>query len=292
MFLKPISYKLALRRIRRARRSPIVIGATGGSGTRVIHGVLEKAGLFMGAEEKLNHAGDAMDIEPMLDRFINPILAATKSLDYKIDDLPKTLARDAQGDLAHGIDNFLLGLPGTEMPWGWKNPRSMYVLPFIAELFPDFRFIHLVRDGRDMATSENQNQPRKHYQALFGEALVETDPGGSIQLWAKANLSIANWGETHLRSRYLRIRFEDLCEKPDEEVSRILSFAGFENFKNDAVHDIANEFVAPPGSLGRWRDLDAKIADALTHRGSDALSYFGYADPTPAPPADSSLSKP
>ena len=277
MSLKPISHMFALHRVHRVKCPPIVIGATGGSGTRVIHGVLEKAGLFMGDDAKLNHAGDAMDIEPMLDAFINPILSTTKSLDYEIADLPLELANDARRDLAIGVGRFLRDLPNRTIPWGWKNPRSMYVLPLIKELFPGVRFIHLVRDGRDMATSDNQNQPRKHYQALFGEALDESDAGGSIQLWAAANLAIANWAERRLGPRYLRIRFEDLCADPVDEVARILEFSGFENAPDETIRAIATEVVKPPESLGRWNELDVSAADTLTRRGTAALSYFGYA---------------
>jgi hypothetical protein len=230
----------------------------------------------MGAPAKLNHAGDAMDIEPMLDTFINPILTATKSLDYRVQKLPRDLSVAARDELALSINRFLDDLPDVDRPWGWKNPRSMYVLPLIADLFPTVRFIHLVRDGRDMATSENQNQPRKHYEALFGEALDETDPGGSIQLWAAANLAIAQWGEKHLESHYLRIRFEDLCADPIKRVGAILNFAGFEAAAADMIRDIATEFVTPPASLGRWRKLDAPVADMLTRRGLDALQHFDY----------------
>ena len=269
---------LAPRRLHRANRPPVVIGATGGSGTRVIHRILEKAGLFMGAPAKLNHAGDAMDIEPILDAFINPILTSTKSLDYQVEELPHDLSVAAKDELALSINRFLVDLPDGDGPWGWKNPRSMYVLPLIADLFPTVRFIHLVRDGRDMATSGNQNQPRKHFEALFGEALDETDPSGSIQLWAAANLAIARWGERHLESSYLRIRFEDLCANPIKEVGTILNFAGFEAATDKIIQDIATEFVTPPESLGRWLKLDAPVANLLTRRGIDALHHFDYSE--------------
>ena len=59
---------------------PVVIGATGGSGTRAFHGIMGELGLFMG--ERVNGAGDAMDFEPFLDRWINPIISSQGRLDY------------------------------------------------------------------------------------------------------------------------------------------------------------------------------------------------------------------
>ena len=45
--------------------NPVVIGGTGGSGTRAVQSALAAAGVFMG--ERLNESGDAMDFEPFLD---------------------------------------------------------------------------------------------------------------------------------------------------------------------------------------------------------------------------------
>ena len=57
-------------------RAPIVIGGSGGSGTRVLRNALIAAGVFMGT--RVNDAGDALDFEPWLDCRINHILAATR----------------------------------------------------------------------------------------------------------------------------------------------------------------------------------------------------------------------
>ena len=281
MFLTLIQHALAAHRISRTVHTPVVIGATGGSGTRVIHGVLETAGLFMGHGRKLNHAGDAMDIEPVLDAYINPILSATNTLDYEADDLPKKLRAAAGRDLVIAVARLLNALPAPQARWGWKNPRSMYILPLIHALFPEVRFIHLLRDGRDIATSDNQNQPRKHYEALFAEPLNETDPSGSIRLWAAANLAVADWAERNLGERYLRLRFEDLCAEPENSVRHILEFAGFKDPEIQPALVTAGETVAAPSSLNRWRQLDPAIAETLTRQGAAALTRFGYA-PVPA----------
>jgi hypothetical protein len=278
MPLNPLEHLHAMRRIRQVARPPVVIGATGGSGTRMVHGVLEKAGLFMGAPEKLNHAGDAMEIEPLLDNVINPILAATGSLDYEVAGLPPSLAASARSELACSVDRFLRDLPDKTTRWGWKNPRSMYVLPLIADLFPEARFIHLVRDGRDMATSDNQNQPRKHYRALFGTEPKTSDPNASIQLWMAANLGAAAWGERNLGSNYLRVRFEDLCANPEYGVETILRFVGYSHEEMRPILNTARETIAPPATINRWHSLDRETADTLTGKAAKALGYFGYAE--------------
>ncbi|NQW10518.1 MAG: sulfotransferase [Alphaproteobacteria bacterium] len=253
---------------------PIVIGATGGSGTRALHAALAAAGVYMGA--RLNGAGDAMDFEPFLDDVINPVLTITRSPDYRLEDLPPDMRRRWTRRLT-GIARLHVADGGSmEWGWGWKNPRSMYILPLIAAVVPEFRFVHLVRDGRDMALSSNQNQTRKHFEALFGEAAPEVPEHANIRLWARANSAVADWGERALGERYLRVRFEDLCAAPGPIINRILAM-----LPSPARHgvDIARRSaaeVSAPESIERWRTLDPTVMTALAGEASDVLTRFGY----------------
>ena len=92
----------------------------------------------------------------------------------------------------------------------------MYVLPLIHARFPKMSFVHVLRDGRDMAVSDNRNQLRKHYAALFGEPSSELDHQAALRLWSATNVMVARWGERVLGERYLQVRFEDLCQRPEE----------------------------------------------------------------------------
>ena len=40
-----------------------------------------------------------------------------------------------------------------DLPWGWKDPRSTFTLPFWLDLFPDARVLHIYRNGVDVAKS-------------------------------------------------------------------------------------------------------------------------------------------
>ena len=65
--------------------SPLVIGATGGSGTRVLRAMVEELGFAMG--ENRNKAGDSLDLDRFLEKWINPISKQTHALDYTWQDL-------------------------------------------------------------------------------------------------------------------------------------------------------------------------------------------------------------
>ncbi len=249
--------------------SPIVVGGTGGSGTRAVHGVLARAGVFMGV--RLNGAGDAMDFPPFLDEIINPTLERTRSLNYELSSLPSSHCDQALSRLREISARHVADRPVHLRVWGWKNPRSLYILPFICAVYPGLRFVHVIRDGRDMAVSSNQNQLWKHYAALFGRAPGETVPVASIELWARANLDVAAWGEAQLAKRYLRIRFEDLCTSPATTVEGLLAklHIGIDP-RTVAGH------ILPPKTLGRWRYEHEQLIEKLNETGRVALEAFGY----------------
>jgi hypothetical protein len=236
--------------------------------------VLADAGLYMGLASDLNHAGDAMNFEPFLDRYINPILEHTRRLDYRLEDLPVAMVHEIRSEFAGVLSRHLMTRPAGVRNWGWKNPRSMYLLPLIQTQFPRFKFIHVVRDGRDMAVSGNQNQYMKHYAAAFGEDLPGDDNAfASFRLWCKVNGDVAGYGRDVLGSRYLRVRLEDYVEKPAVEIARILTFVGI---KGKDSSDLA-AVVQRPDSLGRWRRELAPDKAADMQAVSDGiLDLFGY----------------
>ncbi len=64
---------------------------------------------------------------------------------------PDTGARTAAGILDH-IMNHLAKAQGKEV-WCEKSPMHVHHLQLLAEAFPQARFIHVIRDGRDCAAS-------------------------------------------------------------------------------------------------------------------------------------------
>jgi hypothetical protein len=232
---------------------PGVIGATGGSGTRVLARVVRRGGMYVGSD--LNRSDDALDFAAFSDRWID-----------------RRERGETPGELVAEL-RALVARQHAEAggrPWGWKEPRSLYLLPLLDEQLPGLRFLHVVRDGRDMALSSNQVQLRKHGDAVLGPG-DDPEPLRSIALWREVNSRAADVGE-RMGGRYLRLRFEDLCAEPAARVAEVLQFFGLEG---DAAQIAAEEVQAPP-SLGRWHDADPELRAALTERAADALARFGY----------------
>lgn len=243
---------------------PCVIGATGGSGTRVVARIVRAGGMYIGHE--LNNYEDALPFAAFGDRWINDFIASGSSPGEE------TRAR-MTAELAGIVDEHLAHRPEETIAWGWKEPRSIYLLPFLNETMPELRFLHFVRDGRDMAFSENQQQLKKHGDAALDRRLRwQRKPYRSVALWAHVNGGAADYGERELGDRYLRVRFEDLCTKPAETARTILDFFGLEG---DAEAIAAAE-VRPPKTLARWKSKGGRTIGKLEQLGEPALSRFGY----------------
>lgn len=243
---------------------PNAIGATGGSGTRVVARIVREGGMFTGAH--LNAYEDALPFGEYSDRWINDFVRAGGQ------PAPQELLARMRDDLDSLVRSHLGDLPPSARVWGWKEPRSIYLVPFYDAAMPSLRFLHFLRDGRDMAFSENQNQLVKHGEALLGEDLrKEKTPVRSIAVWSRVNSAAADYGEQELGERYLRVRFEDLCAQPQESVRRIFDF-----FELDGDAEAAAAAVRPPDTLGRWALRRKGIVDALHRTAEPALARFGY----------------
>jgi len=240
---------------------PGVVGATGGSGTRVVARILRRAGLFIGTE--LNESEDAWKLGEYSDRWINPYLSSGR-------DLALAVEAAMVDDLAAVLEEHLAPIAAEPRVWGWKEPRSIYLLPFFDRHLPSLRFLHVVRDGRDMALSANQNQLRKHGDAA---PLPDGLPSAarSIALWSWVNLEAKRYGESRLGERYLRITFEELVMRPVPVACSVLEFFGL-----DGDPELVASEVVRPASLGRWRAADAATIGELEGVAGAALSELGY----------------
>lgn len=246
--------------------APLIIGATGGSGTRVLVRIVRRAGFFMGTN--LNASEDSMEFPDSYDRWINRYLLR--------DIAPLTAEEEALllQEFAAAVERHRSPAAGP-VRWGWKEPRSIYFLPLLDQHWPGLRFIHVVRDGRDMAFSGNQNQCRKHASAVLRCELRDApQPVRSAALWARINSEAAVFGETRMGPRYLRVHYEKLCSDPRSTMREILRFLESAELEPD---DAMLGEVVPPGSIGRWRHLgEPAIMDWIYSVAGEALRRFGY----------------
>ena len=169
--------------------------------------------------------------------------------------------------------------------WGDKTPRYVEEIPFIAGLFPEGRFIHLIRDGRNVALS--------YANVPFGPKNVSK----AASLWSSRVQQGCRDGRALGRGRYIEIRYEDLVEDAAGEARDICEFLELEfdegmleytERARDAVLDRAARFnpnvTKKPTQTRSWTsempDGQVAIFEAIA---GDCLSELGYKRRFPQP---------
>jgi sulfotransferase family protein len=252
--------------VERFRQDPLLIGGLGGSGTRVFSRIARHGGRFMGS-----HVDPQEDATPFwrlyhcfARRYLEQGQRFSPAERTKVDTFLDSRVR------VH-----LAGLPGRDQPWGVKNPRSIFMLPYWAERFPGVRFLHIVRNGLDMAYSANTNQLRDFGDVVLRDGINELSPARAILFWQEANRMAADFGECHLPGRYRRVRLEDLCADPAGVVDDVFAFIGAA--PDDAAYCSALAEIRMTGTLGRWRDQPTEQMAGLARLAWGGLERFGYA---------------
>jgi len=99
--------------------------------------------------------------------------------------------------------------------WGEKSPRNSYWMDEIVEDFPDAQFIHIVRDGRDMAIDIADSPQMRPYSLYTG-----------AHVWARYLTAIRDSAGRLASTQYHEVKYEALCADPEGELKKMCDFLG------------------------------------------------------------------
>lgn len=257
--------------------SPIAVGGVGGSGTRLIAGLLRDAGVFMG--DHLNDANDLLwftllfkyegvhDIDDdRFDQLVDVLAAGLTGGRYNDAHAREEVARLAgQARPQHPADGLCataesllaaVDQPAHNRRWGWKEPNTHVVIERLWRRLPELRYVHVVRNGLDMAFSRNQNQ-----LALWGPRVLGDHGDVSPQR------SLRYWCQVHRRMRAL------LAANPHR-----MYWLDYDSFCRDphGEFDCLRRFLALPSNV--TPDLSVVRAPASPRHAGHDLSRFASAD--------------
>ncbi len=250
----------------------IAIGGVGGSGTRVIAACLECMGFYLGSD--LNGAKDNLWFTLLFKRkeiirvsdaeFRQLVGVFCDAMHARRMDSPLAIAMvnslASRAREQHSVDWLtmravsLLGESGkaTRRLIAWKEPNTHIVLDRLLHHIPDLRYIHVVRNGLDMAFSPNQNQTRLWGPSLTGQPF-SSDPSYSLRYWRRAHERVFATGQA-MENRFLAVNFDKFCASPAQGISEIARFCGVAIGKETLR--TTSTIVRPPPSLGRFRRND------------------------------------
>lgn len=245
---------------------PVIIGALGGSGTRSFVSVLRQAGLWMG-DWNDPKTEDALAMRVFLARWFDSIFASIQA------DNP--FPAQAVNAFHDAIRVHRTGISDVMVPWGWKNPRNMWLIPFYVQFFPGLKFIHVVRDGRDMALSKNQFLLQEHGDAVLGRQWRQNPTLAQLDLWERGNRLAQTSAERYLiQGNYLLIKYEDLCTDPHAAVKSMFDF--LEVPLSEEALAACTKLISPSRRIGSWENSQALGLGNMETRVSDLLKQFGY----------------
>ena len=206
---------------------------------------------------------DSIPVRLFLNRWFEQLLDFPAMADSRFE--------QAKAEFFQSIDSHNRGIAGPESMWGWKNPRSMWLVPFFLRLYPDLKFLHVVRDARDMALSKNRFLLNKHGDRLLGPSWRQNPEKAQMSLWARGNMHAANSAIGCLPGNYHLLRYEDLCFDTENSLKSLMDFLEIEG--KSAAH-LASE-IKPSTGIGRARK-SPMVVDELDLENAAALRRFGY----------------
>lgn len=272
-------------------RGPVIIGGVGGSGTRVIAEIVARFGYYLG--DDLNSASDNLTYTLLFKRpaWFRKNYPVSRQFSTGFNILQKTLVtgkpftirekwflRKAVNEMSkHGHNREGQGsgdwprqrieIIAKRRPldnakycgWGWKEPNSHLALEAIQQHFTDFKYIHTIRHGLDMAYSSNQQQ-LYNWASLFGITVPEYPgdvPAASFRYWVEANRRVAEIGRKLGQEKFLLLNYDELCRDPLPGIIRLADFIGVKPDESGLAEAVALPHV--PESAGRYKNQPGLI---------------------------------
>ncbi len=159
-----------------------------------------------------------------------------------------------QADLDQVVRDFIISRlmtrnPGPEIRWiGDKTPRYSIELPALQRLFPQARFIHIVRDPRDVAVSRVHHTARGgHQDRVAGEALIQF-VRNAAQVWLETVKRVSDFTAKNPDVIHT-VRYEAMLADPRGETRKMLRFLGADH--DDALVDRISDATSFEAMSGR-----------------------------------------
>lgn len=170
----------------------------------------------------------------------------------------------------------LFGSKHDKCIYGDKSPTFIRKLNILKDAYPRAKFIHIVRDGRDVHLS----MKKKH---SFASSVVGSSLEWSIKLFLIHRVLDS------VRNRAIEVRYEDLVREPVEHLKRTCAFLGvqfeiemldFWKKNNSFVDDQHSNLIRKPidaSNAFKWRqqlnNADIKRFEIISRRNLTRYDY-------------------
>ncbi len=178
---------------------------------------------------------------------------------------------------------------------GDKVPGYVRSIPTLHALWPEARFVHIIRDGRDVSLSAI-NWSRTYKLARKFSTWTE-DPITTAAVWWEWHVRLGREDGGSLAPKlYHEVRYEELVSEPAKECEKLCSFL---NLPYDDAMLKFHERLPDPRSYAKkkWRPIIVGLRDWRTQMPAEDLERFeaaagelleelGYPRAVPDPPGE------
>lgn len=233
------------------------------------------------------------------DAFVQTLTSLPRWRDFHLDpgDLERRVKIIRPFDLGEALRAFygLYASKASKPRWGDKTPPYVGCMHLIQSFLPEARFIHVIRDGRDIAVS------------VAGLWFGPSSTDEVAKWWAKQIRKARR--QVELLGFYTEIRYEDLVREPEATLKQLCDFIdlpwnpvmleyhrraderlseldtavmmwdGMKTIGVDMRHSIHARLKEPPltNRIGRWRtEMPSPDLTAFEHIAGKTLETFGY----------------
>jgi hypothetical protein len=296
-----------------ARDEPrfVFLIGNGRSGSTLVHELLGRhpaVGFVSNVEDRLPFLpASASRLNNALYARVPPALTRKGRVRYAPSEGYRVLARQVSPMLETSIRDLY---ESDAMPWAARRFRAFFVdraraqskpvfvhkftgwprTGFIRAIFPDARFIHIVRDGRGVVASAVQlswwqgykGPHHLHAGPLKPEYQAEWDASGrsfpllSALIWKTNMDAIAAARRLVPPEQWIDMRFEEIVSDPVAQFKAMLGFMGLEPSHRFDEAVARTHFEA--SRKDSWqRELDARSTALVEASMEDHLRFWGYA---------------
>jgi hypothetical protein len=183
----------------------------------------------------------------------------------------RDLVLDGMRDLCDAVFGGLIaGLKPSADHLVERTPHHAYHLDLIGEVYPDGRFIHMIRDGRDVVRS------------LIRQDWGPADAGLAAREWKNAVEAARKSGSA--LANYHEVRYEELLERRDSAIPKLFSAVGLDAGDADIAQALSESVARfnvdrsdPRVAANKWeKGLDPGTLEVVLDEAGDLLADLGY----------------
>lgn len=259
-----------------AQQQPVIVLGRGKSGTRLLPKCLAQLGVAMVSRKEVA----AADIDDWVFRKVVKRLAQRNLF---VDSAEDISARDLAlfQKVVWRLWQNMKRNPDHVNAWGWKFPETYMITPLVLKTFPQARFIHIVRDGRDIAfrnhLTEDPGTRLGHALMAHMQALDKPHHIRAALSWKFQVEKYARFAQQIPAQNHFEMRFEHLCAEPVDVVSNMASFLN--RPMTDACVGFVKEHIRQ-GNISQYKQEQLQQIEEVEALIGETLQQFGYSTQT------------